>query len=101
MATARANLISVNFEVFGKVQGVFFRKHTQKEATKLGLTGWVQNTPAGTVVGVIEGTEDKVKLMKKWLAETGSPKSVIKKCVFNDEKMIEAKIYPSFSVNRD
>ncbi|XP_013064216.1 acylphosphatase-1-like isoform X2 [Biomphalaria glabrata] len=100
MATARANLISVNFEVFGKVQGVFFRKHTQKEATKLGLTGWVQNTPAGTVVGVIEGTEDKVKLMKLWLEKTGSPESHIDKCVFSNEIVIEVSKFSDFKIEK-
>ena len=34
----------LHFEVFGKVQGVFFRKHTQAEAQKLHLVGWVKNT---------------------------------------------------------
>ena len=41
-----ANAI-VSFEVFGKVQGVYFRKHTQAKARELGLTGWVQNTRTG------------------------------------------------------
>jgi len=34
----------VSFEIFGKVQGVFFRKHTQQTASALGLRGHVQNT---------------------------------------------------------
>jgi acylphosphatase len=43
------------FEVFGKVQGVFFRAFTEKQAKSLGLVGWCANTSNGTVVGVIEG----------------------------------------------
>ncbi|XP_059161046.1 acylphosphatase-2-like isoform X1 [Physella acuta] len=92
-------LKSVSFEVFGKVQGVFFRKHTQSEAKKLGLTGWVQNTQGGTVIGCIEGPEDKIKIMKKWLQETGSPKSRIEKCVFKDEKKVDSKHFHGFTVN--
>ncbi|KAH9507232.1 Acylphosphatase-1 [Bulinus truncatus] len=95
---ATSTITSVNFEVFGKVQGVFFRKHTQAEAKKLGLTGWVQNTPSGTVVGVLEGPADKVKVMKKWLTETGSPKSVIKNCEFREEKKLQKKLFSDFSV---
>uniref|UniRef100_A0A8C0JDX5 Acylphosphatase n=1 Tax=Chelonoidis abingdonii TaxID=106734 RepID=A0A8C0JDX5_CHEAB len=49
------SLISVDYEVFGKVQGVFFRKYTQAEGKKLGLVGWVQNTEDGTVQGQIQG----------------------------------------------
>ncbi|VEN43387.1 unnamed protein product [Callosobruchus maculatus] len=53
-------LLSVNFEVYGRVQGVFFRKYTEKEANKLGLKGWCMNTSQGTVKGIIEGTPSKV-----------------------------------------
>lgn len=56
MATASSlNLISVDYEIYGKVQGVFFRKYTAAEATKLKLVGWVQNTEKGTVKGQMKG----------------------------------------------
>ncbi|KAK3737900.1 hypothetical protein RRG08_028525 [Elysia crispata] len=89
---------SVSFEVFGKVQGVFFRKHTQAQAKKLGLSGWVQNTPSGSVVGCVEGSEDKVKLMKRWLEETGSPESRIEKCVFSQEKTVDKAAFSTFEI---
>ena len=38
-------------------------QHTQAQAKKLGVSGWVQNTPSGTVVGCVEGSEDKVIMM--------------------------------------
>ena len=41
----------IRYEVFGKVQGVWFRKTTQEMADKLACFGWVQNTYRGTVVG--------------------------------------------------
>ena len=37
-------LVAVEFEVFGRVQGVFFRKFTNEKALSLGLRGWVKNT---------------------------------------------------------
>ncbi|XP_042589394.1 acylphosphatase-2-like [Cyprinus carpio] len=50
--------VSVDFEVFGNVQGVCFRmrmheliKLYRTKAEKLGVTGWVKNTRQGTVVG--------------------------------------------------
>ncbi|KAJ7988638.1 hypothetical protein DPEC_G00311290 [Dallia pectoralis] len=52
-------LISVHFEIFGRVQGVFFRKYTQAEGKKLGLVGWVKNTKAGTVQGQLQGPKNK------------------------------------------
>ncbi|CAG0913236.1 unnamed protein product [Notodromas monacha] len=56
-------LISVEFEVYGRVQGVFFRKHTQSKGKQLGLTGWCRNTRTGTVEGVMEGPRGKVDQM--------------------------------------
>lgn len=57
-ASSSTNLISVDYEIFGKVQGVFFRKFTAAEATKLKLVGWVMNTEKGTVKGQIQGNNN-------------------------------------------
>uniref|UniRef100_A0A8C5B702 Acylphosphatase n=1 Tax=Gadus morhua TaxID=8049 RepID=A0A8C5B702_GADMO len=57
------DLLSVDYEVFGRVQGVFFRKFTQAEAKKLGLVGWVRNTEAGTVEGQLQGPGSKVNMI--------------------------------------
>ncbi|XP_030574846.1 acylphosphatase-1 isoform X1 [Archocentrus centrarchus] len=92
------DLISVDYEVFGRVQGVFFRKYTQAEGKKLGLVGWVQNTPAGTVQGQLQGPRCKVKQMQEWLRSTGSPKSHIAKAEFKNEKKIDSLEHSSFSV---
>ncbi|KAB1442992.1 acylphosphatase [Pseudodesulfovibrio senegalensis] len=44
-------------EVHGMVQGVWFRAWTTDLAASLGLTGWVRNTPAGTVETLAQGDE--------------------------------------------
>ncbi|XP_068927810.1 acylphosphatase-2 isoform X2 [Petaurus breviceps papuanus] len=59
MSTARS-LKSVDYEVFGRVQGVCFRMYTEGEAKKIGVVGWVKNTSQGTVKGQVQGPEDKV-----------------------------------------
>lgn len=46
--------------VYGHVQGVSFRYYTQREAEKLGLTGWVANQRDGTVRVVAEGAENRL-----------------------------------------
>ena len=43
--------------VYGLVQGVFFRYTTRKVARKLGLTGIVKNKPDGSVYIEAEGSE--------------------------------------------
>ncbi|RVE57185.1 hypothetical protein OJAV_G00213430 [Oryzias javanicus] len=91
-------LISVDYEIFGRVQGVFFRKYTQAEGKKLGLVGWVQNTSAGTVQGQLQGPRGKVKEMQEWLTSTGSPKSHISKAEFSNEKTIDSLEHSSFNI---
>ena len=50
-------------QVFGKVQGVFFRERTAKKATELKLVGWCRNTDAGTVAGAVEGDAEAIDAM--------------------------------------
>jgi len=38
-------------------------QYTKKEADKLSLGGWVMNSHDGSVVGTVQGPEDKVKEM--------------------------------------
>ncbi|XP_059620942.1 acylphosphatase-2-like [Phlebotomus argentipes] len=93
-----AGIISCEFEVFGIVQGVFFRKHTQKQASELGLKGWCMNTYDGTVKGVMEGSPDQIRKMKDWLQHVGSPQSKIDKAVFSPDKSIPDYTFTKFSV---
>jgi acylphosphatase len=46
--------------VSGRVQGVFFRDSTRREAERRGVAGWVRNCGDGTVEAVFEGTPDAV-----------------------------------------
>ncbi|HEX6026512.1 MAG TPA: acylphosphatase [Solirubrobacter sp.] len=47
----------------GRVQGVFFRDSTRREAIRRGVAGWVRNTFEGTVEAVFEGEPDAVEAM--------------------------------------
>ncbi|XP_076047767.1 acylphosphatase-1-like isoform X2 [Oratosquilla oratoria] len=93
-----AKLIAVDFEVFGRVQGVFFRKYTQAKGKELKLVGWCRNTNRDTVQGQIEGPADAVVVMKDWLRNTGSPSSRITKAEFRNEKEIEAVSFSHFNI---
>ncbi|XP_075353176.1 acylphosphatase-2 isoform X3 [Mycteria americana] len=64
LAKASGALKSVDYEVFGRVQGVCFRMYTEEEARKLGVVGWVKNTHQGTVTGQVQGPEDKVNAIQ-------------------------------------
>ncbi|XP_012679078.1 acylphosphatase-2 [Clupea harengus] len=86
--TGGAKYASVDFEIFGNVQGVCFRMYTEDQGEKLGLTGWVKNTRQGTVIGQVQGPPDKVIEMKAWLSRVGSPSSRIDRAEFTNEKEI-------------
>ena len=55
--------------VHGRVQGIFFRSNTQKQAAKLGLTGWVKNNDDGTVEVVAEGDKKDLKELLAWCSK--------------------------------
>ncbi|XP_030413586.1 acylphosphatase-2 isoform X3 [Gopherus flavomarginatus] len=71
LAKASGVLKSVDYEVFGRVQGVCFRMYTEDEARKMGVVGWVKNTRQGTVTGQVQGPEDKVNAIKNPRAGAG------------------------------
>ncbi len=58
MAKTRAHVY-----VSGKVQGVFFRQNTKREAQSEGVKGWIRNLEDGRVEAVFEGEEKAVKAL--------------------------------------
>jgi acylphosphatase len=52
--------------VRGRVQGVYFRASTQREARRLGITGWVKNRADGTIEIVAEGEEVSIRELYGW-----------------------------------
>ena len=56
--------------VHGRVQGVFFRQGTADRARRLGVSGWVRNTPQGSVEIHAEGDPDAVGQLLRF-ARTG------------------------------
>jgi acylphosphatase len=63
--------------ISGKVQGVGFRHFTQKNASTLGLKGWVKNLSNGKVEAMVEGPGKKVdELIEK--CKQGPPSAYVK-----------------------
>ena len=52
--------------VRGRVQGVYFRASTQREARRLGLSGWVRNRPDGSIEILAEGEEVAIRELYGW-----------------------------------
>ncbi len=50
----------VQLIVRGRVTGVYFRASAQREAKRLGITGWVRNRNDGSIEIMAEGDEDEI-----------------------------------------
>lgn len=52
--------------IFGKVQGVFFRRSAKIKAEELGVVGWVKNCDDGGVEAVCQGSKENVNKFIAW-----------------------------------
>ncbi len=59
-------MVRARIIIEGRVQGVFFRHHTQETAFRLGVKGWVKNRRDGSVEAVFEGDQDRVNQIIQW-----------------------------------
>ncbi len=57
---------SVKIIVSGRVQGVYFRKFTQKKARQLAINGCVRNLPDGRVEIVACSTGEAIQNLISW-----------------------------------
>ncbi len=70
------------------VQGVGFRQATVREASRLGISGWVRNQPDGSVALLLCGAEDALEAMSGWL-QRGPARAEVERveleaCVWQD-----------------
>jgi len=75
------DLASVRAIVYGRVQGVYFRAFTSRQARELGLTGYVRNLPGWKAVEVqAEGERNKLERLIDHL-KVGPPGAKVEKVV--------------------
>jgi acylphosphatase len=69
-------VIARRYIVRGQVQGVGYRFFVIREASALGVDGYVRNLPEGTVEVFAEGTNDALSALERRLSQ-GPPMSVV------------------------
>jgi acylphosphatase len=62
----------LHVRVEGRVQGVMFRESTRRQASSLGLSGWVRNLPDGRVEAWFEGPREACERVLAFV-HTGPP----------------------------
>ena len=60
------NKTQIKVVISGRVQGVFYRAHTKKQADRLGIKGYVKNRSNGSVEAVFQGEPLPVTQMMEW-----------------------------------
>ncbi|MDO8638610.1 MAG: acylphosphatase [Candidatus Daviesbacteria bacterium] len=56
----------LNIFIYGRVQGVFFRHFSKREALKLNIKGFVKNLTDGSLYLEAEGEEKNLDKFVKW-----------------------------------
>jgi len=69
---------SFRFLIYGKVQGVYYRKFVSQKLQRMGIQGYVRNLPDGSVEVVVRATEDELEAIRRVLEE-GSPLSRVER----------------------
>ncbi len=75
-------MTTLRIMIKGKVQGVFYRDSAKKLADKLGLTGWIKNTPDGNVEAMVSGDNQELDQFVQW-CKIGSEKSEVEDVRFD------------------
>lgn len=60
------------YTVHGRVQGVWFRESTRREAMQLDISGHAVNLPDGTVEVLAVGAPEALRVLEAWL-HSGPP----------------------------
>lgn len=79
----------------GRLQGMNFRYHTQQQAKKLGVTGFIRTLSDGRIEIEIEGGEKQVKAMLDW-CQNEPQSSQIKTILYRYDEPTER--YSDFTV---
>lgn len=82
----------VRLKITGRVQGVFYRQSTCKEAQSLELFGWVKNNMDGSVEALVYGPDEKVQELIAWCHE-GPPSARVESVQVEDTDQSQVKEY--------
>lgn len=88
-------MITKQFFVFRRVQGVGFRFFTLQEAGKIGIKGTVRNRIDGSVEVIAQGAEEQIATIRAWLLigpKTAKVERVVENNYFDD------KVFERFAI---
>ncbi len=90
-------MIHRSIQIFGRVQGVFFRQTAKEKAERYKVNGFAHNNEDGSVSIEAEGEEENMKSFLDWCSK-GPAMAHVSRIVINDGVF---KNYNSFKIIRD
>jgi acylphosphatase len=87
-------MIAKRVEIFGRVQGVWYRAKTKEQAMQFNVTGWVRNSNGGGVEAHLEGEENDVERLITWM-HMGPPLARVERV---EETDLPPEGYSSFDI---
>ncbi|HTN70973.1 MAG TPA: acylphosphatase [Methylomirabilota bacterium] len=94
---APSDKVRVYLRIEGRVQGVYFRASTVAQAQKIKVTGWVRNSPDGSVEVVAEGGQAEIEQLIAWCRD-GPPGAHVTFVEVRYESLQDE--FPGFSIKR-
>lgn len=76
------------YTVHGRVQGVWFRESTRREAMQLDISGHAVNLPDGTVEVLAVGAPEALRVLEAWL-HSGPPMARVTRVAVADADVTE------------
>jgi len=89
-------LQTIEINVSGRVQGVFYRQSTKEKAVELGIKGKVMNLDNGNVKIIATGTKEQLNKLIDW-CKTGPPKARV---THVDVQELPLQSFENFSIVR-
>ena len=89
-------LQTIEINVSGRVQGVFYRQSTKEKAVELGIKGKVMNLDNGNVKIIATGTKEQLNKLIDW-CKTGPPKARV---THVDVRELSLQSFENFSIVR-
>jgi len=83
------------FLVSGRVQGVFFRQSTLKQARQLNLSGYAKNLEDGRVEIIACGSSSAIRVLGEWLQD-GPPLAHVEEV--ETQEMTMTSSFSGFSI---
>ena len=87
-------ILARKVQIYGRVQGVFFRQWAVNQARELGVNGWIRNRPDGSVEAHVAGGTSAVMQLVDRMRD-GPPSARVDDFVVGE---VEAEAVEGFSV---